>query len=238
MPVLLLAQGDPQAKELLRRAIEARYGISPPAIDNVEMGLNGRARAKVGPINTWVPVEIKSYFRFPTASRWDFAVKPGGLTVQRGIESFDGTTYRYLRGDGPPDTSEDADVIDSLQRRLWAMAAVLLTPLGEHFVNLRYHSEACFEAYNTQIDDSVSLYLHPDHRLERVEVVCLNPETHKQQLFSLRLSDEQTPVNDVMMPSKISAFWDDAPYFEVEPVRVENITTIADSVFTLAAATR
>jgi hypothetical protein len=39
-----------------------------------------------------------------------------------------------------------------------------------------------------------------------------------------------------MLPCRISAFWDDQPYFEVEPVHVENTTTIADHVFSLESA--
>ncbi len=233
MTVLLLARGDPQAKDLLRRAIEARYGFSPPAIDHLQIDLTGRARIKIGPINTWVPVDITAHFRFPTASRWDFAVKPVGLTIQRGIEAFDGSTYRYLRGNGSPSVSEEEDMVNSLQRRLWAMAAVLLTPLGEHFVQLHWRDNHSFNAHNTMIDDGVYLHLREDNTLERVEVPCLNPDNQQQQLFSLRLSEDQTPVNDIMLPRKISALWDDAPYFEVVPVRVENSMAIPDEVFML-----
>ncbi len=233
LPVLLLAQGDPQAKDLLRRALEARYGVSPQAIDNLELDLKGRARAKVGPITTWVPVDIVAYFRFPNASRWDFAVKPAGVTVQRGIEAFDGSTYRYQRGGGAAKISDNLDVVNSLQRRLWAIAALVLSPLGEHFVKLTYIDDHSFEAQNTQFQDSVRLYVRDDQTLERVEVKCLNPDLHKEQMFSLRLSEDQEPVNDIMMPCKISAFWDDTPYFEVKPTRVENSTTIADSIFSL-----
>ena len=35
MPVLLLARGDQDSKSLLRRAIEARYGLGPPAIETL-----------------------------------------------------------------------------------------------------------------------------------------------------------------------------------------------------------
>ena len=42
MPVLLLAQGDPQAKDLLRKAIHARYGLRPPALDSLHINFKGR----------------------------------------------------------------------------------------------------------------------------------------------------------------------------------------------------
>ncbi len=234
MPVLLLARGDAQAKDLLRHAIEARYGFSPPAIDSLEIDFKGRVRAKVGPITTWVPVGIMARFRFPTAMRWDFSVRPVGVTVQRGVEAFDGSTYRHMRGGSAPNVIDDEALINSLQRRLWAMAAVLLTPLGEHFVELKATDSNSLEATNTLIKDCVTLRLRGDSSVERVDVKCVNPDTQKEQLFSLRLSEDQAPVNDVMLPCKISAFWDDTPYFEIEPERIENNPTFSDNVFSLA----
>jgi hypothetical protein len=233
VPVLLLARGDAQAKDLLRRAIEARYGFSPPAIDSLEIDFTGRVRTKVGPITTWVPVGIMARFRFPTAMRWDFSVRPVGVTVQRGIEAFDGATFRHVRGGSAPSIIDNIALISSLQRRLWAMAAVLLTPLGEHFVELKAVNGSGLEATNTLIKDCVTLHLRADSTLERVDVKCVNPDSDKEQLFSLRLSESQAPVNDMMLPRKISAFWDDAPYFEVEPKRIENNPTFSDGIFSL-----
>lgn len=233
MPVLLLARGDSNAKDMLRRAIEARYGFSPPAIDSIEIDFRGRVRARVGPITTWVPVDIMAFFRFPTAMRWDFNVRPVGVSVQRGIESFDGSVYRQMRGAGAPAIIDNQAMINSLQRRLWAIAAVLLTPLGEHFVQLHVSGDQSLQATNTLINDAVTLHLRPDCTLDSVAVSCFNADAEREQVFSLRISETQMPVNDMMLPSKISAFWDDAPYFEVEPTRVENNLSIADEVFSL-----
>jgi hypothetical protein len=232
MPVLLLAHGDPQAKDMLRKAIEARYGLRPPALDSLKIDFKGRARAKIGPVNTWVPVEATAYFRFPTAMRWDFNVKPLGLSVQRGIEAFDGTTYRTSRGGKKPTEVSDAEQVSSLRRRLWAIAAILLTPLGDHFVKLTLNGDQSFNATNTQLHDATSIYLRSNNTLDYVAVECLNPGNRQQQ-FIMRLSDDQRAVNDLILPSKISAFWENDPFFEVEPVTVESNPTIADSVFTL-----
>ncbi|MCC6805521.1 MAG: hypothetical protein IT319_21755, partial [Anaerolineae bacterium] len=72
MPVLMLARGDQDSKNLLRHAIEARYGLGPPAMDTLKVEMKGRARTKVGPVATWIPVEGAACFRFPHASRWDY----------------------------------------------------------------------------------------------------------------------------------------------------------------------
>lgn len=231
MPVLLLAQGDPGAKDLLRRSIEARYALSPPAIDAVKMAFTGRARVKVGPTMLWVPLQIQAAFRFPTALRWDFSVRPAGVPVQRGVEAFDGAVYRQARGRRNTSIIAEPAQVQSLRARLWAMAAVLLTPLGEHFVRLELQGERSFNATNTRLNDTVTLMLRADHTLESVRAVCLNPDNRQEQVFQLKLSVEQTPVDTIMVPARISAFWDDQPYYEVQPTHIENCTTIADDVF-------
>src|SRR4051812_20942919 len=126
MPVLLLAQGDPQAKDLLRKAIQARYGLRPPALESLHINFKGRARAKLGPVKTWVPVEAIGRFCFPDKMRWDFAVKAVGMQLNSGTEAFDGTAYRNTRKSKSADTSDDQKQIASMQHRLWAIAAVML----------------------------------------------------------------------------------------------------------------
>jgi hypothetical protein len=234
MPVLLLAQGDKPTKDLLRSAIEARYGLRPPALESLHLDFKGRARARLGPVSTWIPVDITAWFKFPTAMRWDFVVRAVGVQISSGIESFDGTNYRRTRGGKTSTLIAEPDLIQSTQSRLWAIAAVLLTPLGDHFVKLETTGANQLQATHTQINSAVTLQLRPDHSLDYVEVSCLNPDTAKQQLFTLRLSQEQAPINELMLPSKISAFWDDAPYFEVEPVLAESNPDIPAMTFALS----
>lgn len=234
MPVLLLAYGDPKAKDLLRRAIEARYGLRPPAIESLQLQFNGRARARLGPVSTWVPVEAAAYFHLPKAMRWDFTVKPFGLQIQRGVESFNGETYRSTRGGKPVTVETRTEIVQSLRRRLWTVAALLLTPLGEGFVQLALNADKSFHARNAQLDDTVTVFLRPNHTIEYAQVECLNPDTNRQQKFMLRLSEEQVSINDLMLPAKISAFWDDEPTFEIEPISADSVTVIADEMFTLA----
>ncbi|MBI5666726.1 MAG: hypothetical protein HZC41_01855 [Chloroflexi bacterium] len=234
MPVLLLAQGDVAAKDMLRRAIEARYGLRPPAIESLSIDFKGRARARIGPLAAWVPVEAMARFLFPSAMRWDFTVKPAGVGVQRGSEAFDGAVYRRARGNQTPMVIDDVAQVASMQSRLWAMAAVLLTPLGEHFVKLAVTGDSSFSATNTQINNAVELCLRNNRTVDSASVTCLNPDSQKQQQFSLRLSEEQAPVNEFMLPRKISAFWDDEPYFEIEPVHVESDLTLEEAVFNLS----
>lgn len=237
MAVLLLAYGDPQAKQLLRQAIEARYGVRPPALESLQIDFKGRTKTKVGPVSTWVPVDVTAYFHFPNAMRWDFVVKPLGLPVQRGVESLYESVYRVMRNKAPSIVTETAQIA-YLRRRLWAIAAMLLTPLGEDFVKLGINPEPySFYAVNTRIDDQINLVLRPNYTLEKVYFECENPDTERIQRFEMRLAEPLIELEELAIPSKITVCWDDEPYFEIEPSAVISNPTLETSVFSLEVAT-
>jgi hypothetical protein len=231
---LLLAHGDPEAKKLLRHAIEARYGTRPPVLDSLRIDFNGRARVKVGPLGTWVPVDTTAYFHFPTSMRLDFTVRPLKLPVQHGIEAFDGTTCRSSRGDKEPTILTDEEHVYSMRRRLWAVAATLLTPLGDQTVKLSAQGENKFEALNTQLEDSALITLREDGTLEQVRVECLNPANNQHQQYTIYLSENVTNVNEVILPAKIAIHWDDEPHYELEPIRAVSNPDIPSARFTLS----
>ena len=236
MPVLLLCQGDPEAKDLLRRAIESRYGINPPAIESLRIDFTGRARIKLGPIRTWVPVEATASFVFPTHLRWDFVVKPLGLSIQRGIEAFDGSTYRMARGNNLANQLKQTDIIASARGRLWSMAAILLTPMSDHYIKISNCGEYCIEAANTELKDSVRLELRDNYTIDFAQVECLNPDTNRLQQHTLQLADEQNPIGDLMLPAKVSAYWDDELFYEMEPVAVDLNAEFDEDWFSLGMA--
>lgn len=237
MPVLLLCQGEADAKNRLRRAIEARYGNNPPAIEKIRIGFKGRTRVKLGPITTWVPVTAQASFVFPTHLRWDFTVKPLNLPVQKGVEVYDGRTYRTQRVIGRGTESGKTDFITSARGRLWQIAAILLTPMSDYYINVSNYGENCLKAVNTKLNDSVDIYLRENYTIDHTVVQCFNPDTEKQQNLYLNLSREQSPVNGLMLPKTVAAFWDNEPYFEMSPTEVELHPDLPDEYFTLGAET-
>ncbi len=237
MPVLLLCYGDTAAKQLLRNAIEARYGRNAPAIESLQLEFEGRARVKLGFVKTWLPVVVKAWFKFPMQLRWDFIVKPLGLSVQRGIDAYDGQVYRSVRGNQPPAEIIEADLLETARRRLWAFAAILLTPLSDDYIRLMYHANELFEAENTRLRDTVMLGLRPNYALEYASVNCTNPDTQRKETFKLRLSESLCAVNGLMLPEHITAMWDNDIAYEMKPVKAIVNPDLADEVFSLTAAT-
>jgi hypothetical protein len=234
MPVLLLCQGDDDAKTMLRRAIEARYGINPPALESLHLTFKGGMSFKLGPVTTRVPLTVQARFRFPTYLRWDFVVKPMKLPVQRGIEAFDGQVYRSTRGSNQtPDEVTSPDVISSVRSRLWAMASILLTPLSDHYIKITHCGDSCLQAENTKLNDTVKLHFSEDGTMDYAEVYCLNPDTEQYQTMTLRMEDGQMPVDGLMLPKKISAYWDDDFAYEMQPETARMNPTIDTGLFTL-----
>lgn len=231
MPVLLLAQGDEAAKDTLRRAIEARYGTRPLALDSLQVDFNGRARVKLGPTHAWVPLEMRTYFVFPNALRLDFVVKPLKMPVQRGVEAFDGETYRTVRGNKQPVVVDDREHVNSVQRRLWAMASIMLTPLSDMFVKLEANGDDSLLATNTRLQDAAEIKLRPDATVEYVRVHCLNPESGQHQDYSIYLSEEVVDLDELIIPSSLMMYWDDVHSFEAQPVAVQINPHIPDAVF-------
>jgi len=233
MPVLLLARGDPDSRTLLRRAIEARYGLGPPAIETLKLQLKGRTRTKIGPLATWVPFEGTAYFKFPFSIRWNFTMRPAGVALSSGEEAFDGAVCRKRHNRDPITIVSDAEQVASALARVWTTSAILLMPLTEHYVELHRTNALNLDATNTDYKVTTRLSLNEDHTLDSTATECLNPSTGKRQNFSIQVSEGQEVIGDLMLPRKISLCWDSQPEFEFTPVAVEINGAFDEALFRL-----
>jgi hypothetical protein len=234
MPILLLSRGDKEGRDLLRKALEARYGMNVPAIETLKIRFEGRVRAKLGPISTWVPLETTTYFAFPGRGRWDFSVRAAGVPLRGGSNAVDGTLYRKRLRNGEIVVITDPEHARSA--RLWRFAAVgmLLIPLSQEFIELKGTGERSFLAINLETKDSIDVTLHEDFTVSKVSTRCANPDMEfQQQLYTLMAEDGHVAVNGFMLPAKLTRFWDDEEQYEVKPVAVEINPTLDDSIFML-----
>lgn len=232
MPVLLLAQGDSQAKDLLRSAIESRYGFKPPALQALQLELKGKMLARIGPVSSWLPITVTAQFKLPLAFRWEYTVRLSGMPVRRGRQAYDGLVLRYDEG-GELVVETDARIIHSVQKRLWAAMAALLTPLTEGFVTLHSPDDRILEATNHETDDTVQLTLGDDSMLHAVQTLAYNPQADEDQWFKIELANRHMTFDDFILPASVTVSWDDEPYLELEPVGVEVNCHLPDTLFTL-----
>ncbi len=233
MPVLLMARGDQESRNLLRHAIELRYGLGPPVIETLRFEMKGRIRTKVGPITTWVPLEGLAYFKFPLSIRWNLNLRSVGVSISTSAEAFDGTTIYRQRNRDPLATVTDPAQVESLRIRQWVLCAVLLTPLAEHYVQLNATGEHSFEAVNTELGTTVTLALTAEGALDYVTATCLHPASGEIRTFMVNASDDQTLFGSLILPRKLEITWNDEPEMEIFPVTADINQPTADTLFTL-----
>lgn len=233
MPVLLLAYGDPQAKKLLVKAIERRYGFSPPAIEKLRIYFKGRTHTRIGPVKTWVSTDVATHFIFPRSMRSDTTLKPFRLPVQKSTEAFDGEIYRTNKG-GKVTVDEQKNRIRLLQGRMWTMAALLLTPLSESYIKLTLVDERTFTALDTKMDTSITIQLRDDATVQCITTQFLDNETDRQYTYEMLLSQEIIDISGLPIPKTLCTSLDGEPLMELKPERVKFEAEIPTAIFTLA----
>ncbi|MFN8449018.1 MAG: hypothetical protein U0521_10595 [Anaerolineae bacterium] len=117
-----------------------------------------------------------------------------GVALTSKAEAFDGDACRKRENRSAVTTVDDAEHVASVRARLWAICALLLTPLAEHFVELKTAGERALDAIHTDTGITSHLQLNEDNTLEFTSTECLNPATGKRQTFSLRMSEGQAVV--------------------------------------------
>lgn len=231
MPVLLLAQGDLAAKDILKGAIQARYGTRPPMLETMRIDFRGRASMKIGEARQFMPIDVTALFRFPNAMRWDLVVRPPGGVARRLIESTDGHSF-YLSPDGKaPRLVTNAQQQHSMVRRMWAFAAMMLSPMSEMYVRLTEIDQTHFKATHLRFSDSVYVKVDGLSRLAQVHTHCLNPHAMRQQAYTLSFAKQQALVDGLNLPTKLRVSWDKRPFMELRPYAVEQDIHIPDSIF-------
>lgn len=234
MPILLLSRGDKEGRDLLRKALEARYGMNVPAIETLKIDFEGRIRTKLGPISTWVPLETTTYFAFPGRGRWDFNVRAVGVPLKDGSNALDGDVYRKRRRNGDIEVIADPEHVRAA--RLWRFVAMgmILTPLSQQFIELKGTGERSFLAINLETKETIEVVLNDDFTVSKVFTRSANPAMNfEQQTYTLMAEDGQVAVNDFMLPAKLTRLWDDEEQYEVKPVAVEINPPLSDSIFAL-----
>jgi hypothetical protein len=226
MPVLLLSRGDSQGKDLLRRAIEARYGFAPPALETLKLHMKGRVLSRIGGFQTWLSLEADVYFRLPLAQRREYRLRFAGIPVRSGSDSFDSMVYRQN-----DQVITNPQAVATIQAQTWALSALLLMPLTESHVEILTVDERTIEATHTETDDHAVLHLNDAYMVERVTTKCFNLQTGQEALFVLGASKQQTTLSNLILPAKVTLSWAHTPFMEVQPISAVPNAPLADSLF-------
>ncbi len=215
MSTLLLTQGDPDALNLLRRAIAARYFVSPPALESLRVDYSGRGHITLGRVRSWVPLEATLYFHFPDAMRWNYAVRPLGVPLRRGTGSFvNGVFYSEQQ----PTPVSRSTMLEHLRLSIWAMGALMLTPLSESTIHLQSQTSRSFIIHNTQNGDQFEVLLYDDYMIRAIRFSSpMIPDEARQQI-SILPSRDQTVLDGLTVPRKVEVLRGDNLLYEADVV--------------------
>jgi len=233
MPVLLMAHGDAASRNMLKHAIIKRYATRPPTVDSVKIIYRGYLNARPGPKPKWIPLKATAYLKTSGAMRWELEAKPPKAPARTLIESYDGEHLLTQQNDDTIRLVSDEERIRSIQQRTWAMKAMLLTPLCEHWVKLQQVGSLAFRAENLVLQTAVTIHLKPDFGIKQLYVDCVNPRSKQRERYIIEIGADLVTIDGLILPKVMLAFWNDLPWFELTPVKVDTHSNISPGTFTL-----
>ncbi len=143
-------------------------------------------------------------------------------------------------------------------RRLWALRAVLLTPLSEEGITLKSTGERAFRAYSSQSPETaVTVTLNEDNTLQRVETPLVFPTQAEGSgsavlgtplTYVIRLEGPLQTLSNVVLPTNLVIGWGNQPdethtrytiaAMEANPIIPENAFTLGSQLVPLSAPKR
>ncbi len=238
MAFLMLAQGDPIGRDLLKKLVLARYGPSPPAMDTLRITYKGRTRASLGPFPLWARVEAVASYRFPLHMRWDFRVRVLRLLSSSYTTTFDGEAVYEQHGLRVTRITE-AEQVESARRRAWSETVFFVSPLiASDRVRVEGIDLSAFRAILADYpEDVATVRLSEDHRIREIEIERLDPADGLRKRQYIRPLGELTRVDGLILPERIQRFWDGEMFMELSPVAVVLNPELEADTFTLREET-
>lgn len=224
MSFFILAQTNPIGRDLLRKLVATRYGVSPPAMDTLRIRFEGRSKATLMGLSQWAKVEATATYMFPDRYRWDFRIRMFRLLRSSFTTSFDGSAVYEQRGLNATRNAEAA-AVTSARRRAWAETLLFISPLlvneNARVEGLDMTSFRAFMPGAQGDDDAATVHLDEQNRMTEVTINRMDPADGQHKRQSLRPSGELTRVDTLVVPQIIGRYWDDELFMELSPVEVE-----------------
>jgi hypothetical protein len=234
MKILILAQGDPIGLDLFKKLVDARYGMSPPAMDALRVTFEGRSQARLGPLPLWARVKATATYQFPFQMKWEFKIKMLRIFNTSFATSFDGEAVYEKQRLEIKRTSDEVEV-DSARRRVWAETVFFISPLiADHQVRLEGVSSSSFRALAPGWPEiATEVHLREDHTVDHVDIERIDPVDNQRKIQRLRPVGELINIDGLILPQKLQRCWYDDMFMELVPVSVEMNPRLTDDEFVL-----
>ena len=203
MSFLSLSTGDPAARDLLERAIRARYGLRPVPVESLRLWLS---RPDKGPLG--LPVQMHRTLSYTGATHWrqDDISKLFGLTIRRFTTSFEPLAYYEQNGQNVR-RLDDSDVRRASRRFLWSHIAFMLTPLTMEGVTVNFVNETSFQAIRDADTTAVATISLDANDAVTVESEAYHPTTEKVTKFKLYGQGALRVLEGLTVPTQLVYQW-------------------------------
>jgi hypothetical protein len=230
MSFLSLSRGDPQARDLLQRAIRARYGLRPLPLDSVRLWMTGKGK---GPLGLLMTVKVTVSFIPGSHWRWDQTSSLLGITIGSLTTAFDGGTSYERRGRTVTPANEPT-VVQGARCRMWAESASMLTPLTAPDVTLKAVDERTFQVMpGPKSSDAATIRLNADDTVAAVEASCYHAGQKCEKLLAIRPEGGLQTLDGFTVPRQIVYQWSGERPQRFNVIRAEANPKIPLTEFTM-----
>ncbi len=229
MAFLSLSRGDPAARELLERAIRARYGLRPPALESRRLWMTGRGK---GPLGLPVTVLTMTAYALPNYWRWDQTRKLFGFKISSTSLSFDGTNW-YERIKGNVTVTDDPQTITGARQRLWADIAFSLAPLTMPGTTLKSVDDTTFNVMRDAEPETIAQVRLDNSDAVTVETTYYEPTLRQMISYKLVSQGGLQSLDGFVVSKQIAYQWDNRQSEVFNVVKAEANPTILPAEFIL-----
>lgn len=230
MSFLSLAKGDPAARDLLQRAIRARYSLRPLPIDSIRLEMTGTRR---GPLGLPAIVAVQTCFVTGSHWRWDERWTVFGFQINQFSLSFDSGALYFCKSD-KVERDMSPDVLQAMRRRLWGETSAFLTPLTMPGVVLKFTAPHTFTASpEAESDDVSELHTNDDDTLDFVRADAYQSELRKPCRVTIRPTGGLQTLEGFPVPKQLIYEWEGADTQTLTIIKAELNPKIPLTEFTM-----
>ena len=230
MSFLSLSRGDPQARDLLQKAIRARYGLRPLPLDSVRLWMTGKGQ---GPLGLFTTVTVTMSLIPGSHWRWEQTGHLLGITTGSFTVTYDGGAAYERRG-GSVTQANDPAIVQGARCRLWLESASMLTPLTAPDVTLKAVDERTFQAMpEPESNDTATIRLNADDTVAAVEASCYHAGQKCEKLFVIQPAGGLQTLEGFTVPRQLVYQWDGERPQRFNVIRAEANPKIPLTEFTM-----
>ncbi|GAB1422192.1 hypothetical protein MASR2M15_24060 [Anaerolineales bacterium] len=232
--VLLIQGSHPEARKLFRQALRKQTTFAGSDLfDSMTIRLRGKYVVSVGRLQNWIPFEGIIHFELPYRVYWEYHTRQINMRSLHAINAYDGKIFRSIHNGWIHEENDQAQKLENIRKKIWALSALLLSTLNEHYYSLAYVDKHTLLINHLIYGDYLRLSLRDDQSLFSSSITLSRAE--EEEIFTVCASKESIHFPQVILPKTIETYWGKSPTMLLEPYAVHMNPTFDPALFRLEA---